>query len=318
MRGFENPFFRKVSAQLMNPCGDCQQAFADIDGTCALCRSLRRLCLEARRVTPALRGWVVDQTRVWVSLLQEESQKWEAAQEEARRREESRLAAEAATSKAASPVVAGSHPAEAEVTEEVEPVKAPTVKVKEERECIISPGTVSSPPESKEEIVEEEPTPPPKVSLEKTEVKKKKKKKKAEEPHQEEKEKSVKKEKTASKKDKVPKRKRKSSSRSRRRRRRSDSRRRSPSRSRRRTLSPQRRPPPEPVNPPSNWRGEDQVGRHYTPKAREYQSYSTSQWTYTPSYREYAEESPPRWGKNKGLTKRKKQAEWRSYNYGYR
>jgi outer membrane biosynthesis protein TonB len=137
---------------------------------------------------------VVDQTRVWVSLLQEESQKWEAAQEEARRREESRLAAEAATSKAASPVVAGSHPAEAEVTEEVEPVKAPTVKVKEERECIISPGTVSSPPESKEEIVEEEPTPPPKVSLEKTEVKKKKKKKKAEEPHQEEKEKSVKKE----------------------------------------------------------------------------------------------------------------------------
>lgn len=118
---------------------------------------------------------MVDQTRVWVSLLQEESQKWEAAQEEARRREESRLAAEAATSKAASPVVAGSHPAEAEVTEEVEPVKAPTVKVKEERECIISPGTVSSPPESKEEIVEEEPTPPPKVSLEKTEVKKKRK-----------------------------------------------------------------------------------------------------------------------------------------------
>ena len=47
----------------------------------------------------------MDQTRVWVSLLQEENLKWEAAQAEARRREETRLAEEAATSKAASPVV---------------------------------------------------------------------------------------------------------------------------------------------------------------------------------------------------------------------
>eukprot|EP00435_Cladocopium_sp_Y103_P022672 s1425_g5.t1 len=94
-------FFHEVSAQLMlSSCKDCGQGFAEIDGLCSFCRVLARFVAEARRLPLHLRGWATDQTRVWVSLLQEEAHKYQVAEEE-------RKVRESATPKAASPCVSG-------------------------------------------------------------------------------------------------------------------------------------------------------------------------------------------------------------------
>ena len=321
--GHGNFLFRvKFRLSCMITCPECNQCFAEIDGSCALCRSLRRLATEARAVAPALRGWVVDQTRVWVSLLQEESLKWEVAQAEARRREEARQAAAAATSKAVSPVVATSSAAEGPAGEGEHPVKTEPAEESKRGECIISPGTISSLPEGDQtEPQEEEVAVPASVEEKGTssaKKKKKDKKKKTKEETCHERERSASEEKAHIKKDKATKRKKKSSSRSRKRRRRSEDRRRSSSRSRRRSLARGSRKPPEPAHPPTEWHGRAETPRYYTPRDREYRNYSAQSWNYTPRYGEYVEESPPRWGQNKGLTKRKKQAEWRSYNRGWR
>ena len=318
--GHGNFLFRvKFRLSCMITCPECNQCFAEIDGSCALCRSLRRLALEARAVAPALRGWVVDQTRVWVSLLQEESLKWGVAQAEARRQEEARQAAAAATSKAGSPVVASSLEAEVPAGEKALPVKTEPAEESTKGECVISPGTISSPPgEEQTEPQEEEVS--VRVKVEEKEAspakkKKKDKKKKTRERTCHEREKSASAEKTHTKRDKATKRNKKSSSRSRKRRRRSEDRRRSSSRSERRSAAKGSRRPPEPAYPPSEWHGQAETPGYYTPRDREYRSYSSQGWTYyTPRYGEYAEESPPRWGTNKGLTKRKKQAEWRRYS----
>ena len=100
---FNDGFFRRVSAQLMVACADCQQYLADIDGTCPLCRALRRLSLEARSLPVALRTWATDQARVWVSLLQEERLKFLICSQQAAERQ----AVAASTPKASSPVVFG-------------------------------------------------------------------------------------------------------------------------------------------------------------------------------------------------------------------
>ena len=128
----ETTIFRRVSAHFMQQCSECQQYLAEIDGVCALCRSLGRLCFEARQLGPCLRTWVVDQTRVWVSVLQEEGLKWRKGQEEARRAAE----AAAAASKAPSPAVSAAQepdPGQQEIEqvaqEEAPPLTAPEEKV---------------------------------------------------------------------------------------------------------------------------------------------------------------------------------------------
>ena len=93
------PFSVKFRLQHMQTCSDCQQYLAEIDGLCAFCRSVQRLTSELRRLGPCLRGWAIDQTRVWVSIVQEKAGKWEKGAEAARKAAEA-----AATSKAASPV----------------------------------------------------------------------------------------------------------------------------------------------------------------------------------------------------------------------
>ena len=212
--GHGNFLFRvKFRLSCMITCPECNQCFAEIDGSCALCRSLRRLATEARAVARALRGWVVDQTRVWVSLLQEESLKWEVAQAEARRREEARQAAAAATSKAVSPVVATSSAAEGPAGEGEHPVKTEPAEESKRGECIISPGTISSLPEGDQtEPQEEEVAVPASVEEKGTssaKKKKKDKKKKTKEETCHEREKSASEEKAHIKKDKATKRKRK-------------------------------------------------------------------------------------------------------------
>ena len=116
----DTSFSVKFRLQHMQTCSDCQQYLAEIDGLCAFCRSVQRLTSELRRLGPCLRGWAIDQTRVWVSIVQEEAGKWEKGAEAARKAAEA-----AATSKAASPVTftqpvpeAGDQPAKEEVKSE--------------------------------------------------------------------------------------------------------------------------------------------------------------------------------------------------------
>ena len=286
-------------------CVDCQQYFAEIDGRCALCRSLQRLTVEARRVSPPLRGWVVDQTRIWIAILQEEEQKWERAKAQ----EEARLAAAAATSKAISPVVAEAAGTEGLPQAVPGPAKVEPGTEEAVREGEVSPGVVSTPSEEKEEevAIEEEEKPPVPVKEEPVEPAGKKKEKKKKDKDRPEVKEEVAKEEKKVKKEKNPKKKRKSRSRSRRMprsrsRRRARSDRSSRSRSRR---SPRKgdQGPPEPRSPPRGWQGSS--GQH---------------GFYSSSHRSYPEEGFERWGKNKGTTKRKKQQEWRNYNdyYYYR
>ena len=285
-------------------CAECQQYPAEIDGCCSLCRSLRRLAVEARRVSSSLRGWVIDQTRVWTSLLQEEEQKWEKA----RLREEARLAEAAATAKAPSPVVPEPPGVEIAASSTPGPEKVEPGLENLPREGGVSPGHISSPSAEEEESVkieEEENLPLPEKEVVSEPPAKKKDKKKKEKDRLEKTSETATPVKKA-KKEKNHKRKRKSSSRSRKKPRRSTPRRarssRSPrSRSRR---SPRRgdQRPPEPRYPPAGWRGAS--GHH---------RYSNS------GYRRDQEEDFERWGQNKGITKRKKQHEWRCNNgYYYR
>ena len=85
---------------MLSSCKDCGLGYAEIDGVCSFCRALRRFVLESRRLPLGLRNWATDQTRVWVSILQEEALKFQVAEEE-------RQVRESATPKAASPVVPG-------------------------------------------------------------------------------------------------------------------------------------------------------------------------------------------------------------------
>ena len=292
----DTSFSVKFRLQHMQTCSDCQQYLAEIDGLCAFCRSVQRLTSELRRLGPCLRGWAIDQTRVWVSIVQEEAGKWEKGAEAARKAAEA-----AATSKAASPVTftqpvseAGDQPAKEEVKSEKREPLAP--KGRE-----VSPGKISSPSEGIP--VENEELLPPAVKQEDIEEEPRRKEKKTKEDIAAPEERKEKKD-TKTKKEKAKKKSKKSRSRPRRSRR--DSRR--PRRDRnsrprsRGRESPRRGDcrPPEPANPPSSWRGYSQH-RDY------FQSY------YLPPGN--SDRYDANWGENKGQKKRKKQQEWRDAQF---
>ena len=204
----DTSFSVKFRLQHMQTCSDCQQYLAEIDGLCAFCRSVQRLTSELRRLGPCLRGWAIDQTRVWVSIVQEEAGKWEKGAEAARKAAEA-----AATSKAASPVTftqpvpeAGDQPAKEEVKSEKREPLAP--KGRE-----VSPGKISSPSEGIP--VENEELLPPAVKQEDIEEEPRRKEKKTKEDIAAPEERKEKKD-TKTKKEKAKKKSKKSRSRPRR------------------------------------------------------------------------------------------------------
>ena len=277
----DTSFSVKFRLQHMQTCSDCQQYLAEIDGLCAFCRSVQRLTSELRRLGPCLRGWAIDQTRVWVSIVQEEAGKWEKGAEAARKAAEA-----AATSKAASPVTS---------KEEVKSEKREPLAPKGRE---VSPGKISSPSEGIP--VENEELLPPAVKQEDIEEEPRRKEKKTKEDIAAPEERKEKKD-TKTKKEKAKKK-----SRSRPRRSRRDSRRPRRDRNSRPTSkggeSPRRGDcrPPEPANPPSSWRGYSQH-RDY------FQSY------YLPPGN--SDRYDANWGENKGQKKRKKQHEWRDAQF---
>ena len=300
-------FSVKFRLQPMQTCSDCHQYLAEIDGLCPFCRAVQRLNSELRRLGPGLRGWAIDQTRVWASIVQEEAGKWEKGAEAARKAAEE-AASGAATPKAASHTVFSAPEPEAaeQPPGEGQPPKEEVKTEEKEPEAagpgIVSPGKISS--SSEEEIVPEKEPSPVKEVEEDIESKPKKKEKKSKKAlEQEESQETVK-----EKRDKKQKTKKKDKrSRSRTRVARRDSRR--PKRGRssrsrtRERRSPRRgdRRPPEPANPPSGWRG-----------ASQHRTFGGGQY-YPPG-------DPNRydanWGENKGQKKRKKQQVWRDGRSG--
>lgn len=292
----------------MVACVDCHQYLADIDGTCPLCRALRRLSLEARSLPVALRSWATDQARVWVSLLQEERLKFLICSQQAAERQ----AVAASTPKASSPVVFGE--ATPTTTEAVLPAATKEEPAAEGEGRLASP---EKPEESKESQEVQAPSSPTGVAVpeEKTEEKTEKKHKDSKK-HKERTSKrkasedSFSRKREVAKKDKAKKKSKKSRSRRRKT---------SPSHEKREERSRSSRSPivrnsaarghrdrtarpPEPEHPPSGWSNS---------------GYFQRGWHYYGGYRgqQPRREGEDAWGENKGVKKREKQKAWRRGHY---
>ena len=283
----------------MSTCDICKDAPAEIDGRCPPCRVINKLLGATTRVPPQLKGWLVDQVRIFTAVVEEETAKAEVQAEQFRK------AAEAATPKASASKGVGSAPRPGSLEEtkeeqggaeedktEVEETKKPS---EESQRKEVSPrrGEKLRDKKSRSKKREKKHRKEHKERGERKEKKQKFEKVKIEETSSEEKEETPKRgvaEQEAARGSKEGKRK-KSEEKEELKEERSRSR-----REKRRSRSIVRRIPREPAGPPPGWNNQH---RRYEPsRAIGSAEYRPLKWT------------------NKGKTKVEKQRAFRDYYYG--